>query len=489
MSSRRFGRRWGWLTLALLLMGHLAGAAVGAGAGKAPVVLAYFVTQEATTVSVIGDGGVTASYTVAISSDELKGKVEALRVAIAETGHAGSGIVGPLRFLQQARDLYDLLVAPVEVALVGAGEVVVVPSGPLFYLPFAALYRCVDCEGQDLLGGDFLVERSGLSYATGLAEAVRRNCLPEAVAGTLVIRGSERDPGEVEAPCSWTSPCTLIDSARIPEGGLAGVLKGTQFSAVHVMACTLELQAANPLESTIRLGLGLEAPSPKVSDLVGLGLSADLLTLSASLTFAGSSEAEGGAGALPEMATGEEFRSVVDALLASGATHVVAPLLSPVSNPATAALMSQLYEGITAGLSPSEAFRAAQLALLQGETGRFLTSAWASFVLYGRERPLAAPAPAAWDKLDSGLLAELQGWTQSERAPGDRGPTVSVVASLERPATQEDLDLFRGISDAVSVQGTYGAFVLLELPLADLDGLARLSEVRSISAPFGTIPD
>ena len=60
----------------------------------------------------------------------------------------------------QARRLYDLLIAPVEDVVDKYETVVVVPFGPLYYLPFHALVK--DAAGKP----EYLIERKRVCYTT-----------------------------------------------------------------------------------------------------------------------------------------------------------------------------------------------------------------------------------------------------------------------------------------------------------------------------------
>ena len=96
-----------------------------------------------------GKGGVTA-FSVDIAEKDLQRKIGSFRDKVA---------AGDLDFQKGSRELYDLLVKPVGKDLVGRTNVVFVPDGPLWDLPFQAL---IDASGK------YLVEKASVSYAPSL---------------------------------------------------------------------------------------------------------------------------------------------------------------------------------------------------------------------------------------------------------------------------------------------------------------------------------
>lgn len=92
------------------------------------------------------------------------------------------------------------------------------------------------------------------------------------------------------------------------------------------------------------------------SEIGQLVLNAELVTLSACDTARG------------ELSSGDGIASLASAFLASGARGVVVTTWS-VADEATEERMEAFYEGLTAGLAPPQALRAAKLRLLRGGTG------------------------------------------------------------------------------------------------------------------------
>jgi hypothetical protein len=117
-------------------------------------------------------------------------------------------------------------------------------------------------------------------------------------------------------------------------------------------------------------------------------------------------------------------------------------------------------------------------------------ASWAGFALYRGCLPTVDESFVGLEKLDQELLAEFQTWMQSSHTTEDKeGPIVSVMATLDEPATIADLEAIQNLGQDVLVRGTFGVFVWIELPVGELAALVRLSDVRSVSTPSETIPN
>ena len=90
------------------------------------------------------------AFTVDIKDIDLAKMVEAYRSKLAS---------GDLDFQRQSRELYDLLLKPAQGQLAGKTNLIIVPDGPLWDLPFQALQNDK---------GRYLVEKPAVSYAPSL---------------------------------------------------------------------------------------------------------------------------------------------------------------------------------------------------------------------------------------------------------------------------------------------------------------------------------
>ncbi|RLG19771.1 hypothetical protein DRN74_06395, partial [Candidatus Micrarchaeota archaeon] len=102
------------------------------GAGE--IILEYFVAGEETILWVITEDGIQTAARIQIPRADLAEKVRALREELNEVpDDEGEKVNSMLRARQLGKELYDLLIAPVEDYLQAASHLVIVPSDVLFY--------------------------------------------------------------------------------------------------------------------------------------------------------------------------------------------------------------------------------------------------------------------------------------------------------------------------------------------------------------------
>jgi CHAT domain-containing protein len=131
----------------------------------------------------------------------------------------------------------------------------------------------------------------------------------------------------------------------------------------------------NPLFSGIDLERsGADDGRLQVYEILGLSLSADLVTLSACDTALG-------AGELTDLPPGEELVGLTRAFLSAGSRHVLATLWE-VNDRATAAIMAEYYEAARSR-SPAEALAQVQRRWAARAGGDGHPYYWAPFVLSG----------------------------------------------------------------------------------------------------------
>lgn len=456
------------------------------------VVLAYFVSDEATSVSVITYAGVQTTSRIAITQRALAEQVLSFMKEIESPPMTGQEAVSYLSALEKGHDLYDLLVAPVEKYLQGATHLVIVPSDVLFLLPFEALVNCPGCGKRDLYGGKFLVETYPISYASSLSslELSLQDTGTKKASSILAVGNplgySPHSEREVRYIATLFPEATVLIGANATIEAIEHLLKVKSFDVVHLAAGCLSLDAQAPLLSGIRLFPGGDDEDGifRVDELLGLGVSINLLTFSTGLTMQ-SPVTDSSEGNRIADSTGKAFRNFVGGILASGVASTVIPL-GNVGIQSTEKLMEVMYQELMQGITKDEALREAQLSLLRDHYYHH-PYYWASFVLYGDWSGMSSKRPPDTGKLDYALYQKLQEWKTSKHAPDEIPPLVSVVVTLAHPATQKDLDALEVLSDKIEVQGAFGSFVQLRLPLTLLDAVCALPEVRSVATPAGTI--
>ncbi len=251
-------------------------------------------------------------------------------------------------------DLYSELLAPLRPDLRG-DNLVIVPHGPLHYLPFHALYD----------GEKYLVDRFGVSYAP--SASVYALCQKRQVnsEGPSLILGvpDPRTPfilREVQAVAAVLPKSEVFLGEKASEEKLQEV--GPQSRFVHI-ATHGQFREDNPMFSGIRMGNSYL----KVCDLYYMRLPAELVTLSGCAT------------GLTVVTPGDELLGLVRGLLGSGARSLLLTLWE-VHDKSTAAFMRAFYQRLKA----ENKVRALQGAMHEIRGQYPHPFHWAPFVLIGK---------------------------------------------------------------------------------------------------------
>jgi CHAT domain-containing protein/tetratricopeptide (TPR) repeat protein len=317
---------------------------------------------------------------------------------------AGSGVASAqsgarlanIRSLLQR--IYGLLIAPLDGLLAGAHKLVIVPHGPLHYLPFHALFD----------GLSYLLERFEISYLPGSSLLRYAHEGPRSAEngafGNFRGRGAPAcapwvDPGRTRRCAPTTEiprdpengvlvlgnsfngrlPYAVEEARAVAElwGGTALVEEAASLDALRQSAgsCRLlhlaahgEFRSDNPLFS----GLALAGGWLTTLEVFNLRLNAELVALSACQT--GRSVVGGG----------DELFGLMRAFLAAGAASLVATFWT-VEDRSTARLMQRFYERLVQGESRGAALRQAQLQFLRDDQNEGYSHPyfWAPFFLVG----------------------------------------------------------------------------------------------------------
>ena len=264
---------------------------------------------------------------------------------------------------QQARAilsrLYERLLGDLDLDRIGG--LIVVPDGPLHYLPFQALHD----------GSAYVVERLAVSYAPSLRLLqICRNRSHRRSRGALVFAHSadgllHHVEKEAEAVARVLSAPTYVDAAATRRQLIES---GSSSSIVH-LAAHGEFRGDAPLFSHIQLADG----PLSVADVFDLRLRANLVTLSACET--GRSHLGGG----------DELVGLVRAFLYAGAARLVVSQWR-VNDPATTALMARFYEALGRRETYAQALQTSQRAWLTDhdhESDLSHPFYWAGFQLIG----------------------------------------------------------------------------------------------------------
>lgn len=263
------------------------------------------------------------------------------------------------------RRFYDHLVAPLTDLVASYQKLVIVPHGPLHYLPFHAL--------QDETG--IFVSRHEISYLPS-ASFLRYWPEPRQRRGDLIAVGHSyggRLPytnQEARTIASLSKGLVLLED----EATLAQVQAAAAQCDVLHLAAHADFRPDSPLFS----GLALADGWLTTLDIFNLRLQASLVTLSACQT--GRSVVSGG----------DELLGLMRAFLSAGAASLVLSLWA-VEDYSTALLMEKFYSRLTQGWTKGAALRNVQTQFARGRSTEDTRAAklythpyfWAPFYLVG----------------------------------------------------------------------------------------------------------
>jgi len=465
--------------------------------------LEYFVTEGGTYLWLIRDGSASEPIRIEISRAELLEQVLAFRMTIETTSTELSELPHPEEGMEtMSRDLYGLLIAPAEDQLSGIDHLVIVPSGPLYYLPLCALLRCPGCEGADLLGGTYLIERFSLSYAPSLTTLKYAwDSVGDARTDPLFLALADPDSGDPalhrlpEAQDEARTVANLFEPSEVYVDSAAteDVVTERAGSADQILLSTHGLfNPHNPMFSYLLLSPTEDHDGKLYThEVFSLDLQTDLVTLSACETLLPALEdAQAQVRAMREMreeegvelderlletlTSGDEIVGLTRAFLAAGTPSVLSSLWRVVSE-TTEPLMVAFYRYLEAGLNKAEALRQAQLDVKASYPHPCY---WAAFSLVG-DWGKEAPDPNAWlSRLSSELHEAWSAWQSEEHGPDDEAPRVTVLMTMTESATDELLSAISELSEEITIRAAYGHFVEVDVPVDLLPALCALPEVE-----------
>ncbi len=283
--------------------------------------------------------------------------------------------------------LHAILIDPLQRAgiLDAATRIVIVPHGPLTYLPFAALR---DARGS------YLVERHAILYMPSAAALPALRGMParplDAAAAVAFAPFPQELPAtEFEARgVSRAMPGAVMHAgASATEAALRRALAGS--SLVHV-ATHGQLNPHSPMFSHVALAPGQRGARSddgrlEVHELLGMHVRSALVFLSGCETGAGSAWSTA-------FSPGEDFTTLAQAFLYAGARTVVATLWR-IEDDAAAAFAERFYEGLQTK-SPPEALAEAQRALFRHPRYRAVFD-WAAYEVSGGDEAVRVVAVRA----------------------------------------------------------------------------------------------
>jgi CHAT domain-containing protein len=306
-------------------------------------------------VWVIGKDGIR-EQSYPIPRKDLVRLVDAFRQSIIDGRRSAVGA---------AEQLGELLIKPLN--LPADARLIVVPNGPLHYLPFQALR----------VDGHYLIETHAVSVTPSISIAMQLIQRGNVVQRTLTAFGNPDVAPQYALPGSEAEVKSLASAFPGTQLFLHGDATKSRFEAIagetsliHI-AAHAQADTIDPLYSRILLA----SENGKVNFLEAhevLDLNLDkvsLVTLSA---------CESGLG---RVADGDEVLGFTRSFLAAGTSGLIVSLW-PVSDDATKLLMSTLYAELAKGTDVQVAMQRAQLAVLHTK-GMDHPFFWAPFNVIG----------------------------------------------------------------------------------------------------------
>ncbi len=357
-----------------------------------------FSEDHATYVIVIRPDTLVAQM-LSILPQDLPERLYAISAVLHTDGTAGPATTA--FSLDALHSLYRDLVAPVEALLPPGAPLAIIPDGPLFALPFAALVtrsagRYAYAQATYL--GDRHPIRVDLSLSPGGSPIFAGAALDIVAIGKSRFEGTTPPlaplPGvrqEVKAITDLFSHASTFLDAKATPARFAEVAPRSR--VIH-LATHAVLDETSPLFHAFVL-----SPTPAgngmlyLHEIEALRLQAELVTLSGCNTARGNLNA------------GEGMAGLQYAFRAVGAQSTLSTLWT-LSDDAGAELFEHFYRDLAAGLPKDEALQRAQQAYRtrHPDVSPFF---WASPVLYGSPLPLSVqsqPQMARWPLWAGALL-------------------------------------------------------------------------------------
>lgn len=376
--------------------------------------LEYFIADTSIFAVVIGKD--KKEFIRIPANQDFNELVRQLREGITadyENGYSGSG-AGLEIYIRSARKLYDLLIAPIRHLL--TRELIIVPDGPLGYLPFEALLSGEPADIYSLRTFPFLIREYTISYcysATLLMEMQQKTHTSSSNKSLLAMAPFyTKSRRELEISMRKELPETLmrVDTEAIialrgglgelPKSGEEAYLAARIFNGAylihqeatkkqfleHAPQYRMLLLSTHGVADNRRGDYSYLAFAPEtesagydrlfVRDLYNLQINADLVTLSA---------CESGVG---ELQRGEGIISMARAFAYAGAKSIVTTLWVA-DDAATKDLIVFFYKELEKGLPKDAALRNAKLWYLEnGPEDKQDPFFWAGFIPIGDMSPL-----------------------------------------------------------------------------------------------------
>ncbi len=352
--------------------------------GKA--VVSFFVGDSSLYRFVLQPSGIRID--VIANVGEIEHAVQALRGAIlAYPAQLLNGEAFIDSFPDLAFTLYSQLFQ--ELDLAGISDLLIVPDGWLWYVPFECLMQRPAAPSQDYRTYDYLLRQSAISYTYALSMLDDRNRRNQAHGYALLALAPAFD-GQPGLIADRSTTFSKLDFNEAEVDKISQLLSGHKM--VGNVAKLNEFAALAPKARLLHLATHAEAndesgdysylafsPSQAgevpellyVKDVYNLNLNADMVVLSACETGLG------------ELQRGEGLIGLGRAFSYAGAASIVTTLWK-INDATTASLMEYFYSNIRAGERKDIALQQAKLSFISQQANRAAHPYyWAAFVPLG----------------------------------------------------------------------------------------------------------
>jgi len=386
-------------------------------------ILEYFINNEKINVWIISKKSVSLAE-IPSSEKDITAKIEAFRKPFTklknETGLNNESFKEILSSvdLNNLHDLYNILFKPLvqKVSFPKNSELIIVPDGILYYLPFEVLISDIKPQNKSNLvfsnfsSARFLIEDYIIDYVPSasildpaLDEAHKKNSraylgfgnpsfedtgettIDETLAAGLIrLQGYSLKPlpgTEIEVK----NICEMFrDSGDIyirKEATEENFKKECSSYKYLLLATHGLLNEKNPMESSLAFSMNSRSSEDgflKASEVLNLDINAELVVLSACETGLG------------RIRSGEGVVGLTRSFMYAGTPSIVVSLWS-VDSSSTARLMEIFYKKLLSGMNRAEALRQAKLELMKDSDRLYGESVsyrhpffWAPFVFVGK---------------------------------------------------------------------------------------------------------
>ena len=317
------------------------------------VLVEYFPSEHSLYLFVVTQTDLTI-HEVSISRKDLDNLVQDFLQSVSRPD------TPPSAYQPLARSLYDLALAPVGARLQSARNLHIVPSGPLWRVPFAAL---ANPDGQSLnqvLKINYVTSADIMRVIASRGRTTTPPSHPLLISGSKDLRGAEK---EVLSLTGLWARAKTLDSQNSGWKSLQESVGGRDL--VHIASHSV--LHSDPEKTYIELG----ADRVRLEQLYGLELQ------SGSLVFLSSCQS-----AVGERNPGKEVTSLASAFFIAGASTVVASRWK-IDDTATVDIVSAFYQALLEGKSRGEALQVAELKAAEKRPHPYY---WAGFSLFGDPR-------------------------------------------------------------------------------------------------------